>query len=199
MLKLTPFADVLRLAWYAARGGQDDALREIETHLERLDPLRRLGADIDQRIQDAAMLEAAGVPSEDVPVIAKIWSRGTLTAEDLHQLHARGINVQPAVDWARRTGRPTPAPAASVEPPRLIEEVASKSVQYMVQGPLGTREVPALGDWAFEEEPVARRRVRHITQTWLGRHPDGRLLPTAADDREISLVEREEPGPWEAI
>lgn len=105
MLNLSPLADVGRLLWYVIRGGQRDAVDEIVTHLERLDPLRVLGADIDQRIRDASMLEAAGVPSPDVALIAKIWAQGHLGAQELHQLHERGINVAPAVDWARRTGR----------------------------------------------------------------------------------------------
>ncbi|MBW1639259.1 hypothetical protein G3H63_09270 [Microbacterium resistens] len=197
MLNLTPLADVLRLVWYAVRGGQQDALDEVESHLERLDPLRKLGADIDQRIQDAAMLEAAGVPSEDVPVIAKIWASGALTAEELHQLHERGINVAPAIDWARRTAKQTRPATSPAGPPVVIDRAVVVGVEYLVQGAIGIRHLPVGGSWTAGERPFMSRTVRQVTERWLGRWPTGRVLPTSAGEPEITEVELPaEYGPW---
>jgi hypothetical protein len=57
------------------------------------------------RRRDVAILEAAGVTPDDVALFAKIRVQGYLGSQELHQLHARGIDVSPAVDWARSTGK----------------------------------------------------------------------------------------------
>lgn len=73
---------------------------ELDAALNRL---RALGADIPTRINDAAILEAAGVPSEDVALIAKVWAKARLDAEDIHMLWSRGIDVRPVTEWVARS------------------------------------------------------------------------------------------------
>lgn len=77
-----------------------DEVDELGATLARL---RALGADIPTRINDAAILEAAGVPSEDVALIAKVWAKARFDAEDIHVFFERGIDVRPVTEWVARS------------------------------------------------------------------------------------------------
>lgn len=103
--------------------------------------------------------------------------------------------------WLATIGGSGAADASSyvespVPVPKLLDRDVSKQVEYMVRGPLGTREVPSGETWGFEEKPVARRVVTKTTERWLGRHPEGTLLSTSAQEDEISEVVHVDQGLW---
>ena len=94
MMSIPPLGQTMRIAGYALRGGQEDALNELREQYKRLETLTALGADVDARIRDAEMLEMAGVPSDLIPLIARIWASGRITARDAHHLRAEhGITI----------------------------------------------------------------------------------------------------------
>lgn len=56
--------------------------------------IRALGDDPDERLRQAEILAAAGVPGEMVTLLAQIWTRGLLDTEALSQM-ARHVQVLP--------------------------------------------------------------------------------------------------------
>ena len=98
MKVLEALFDAWRLFW-------DDVFGTFRATLDDTDPLdrlRALGADVEQRIRDATTLEAAGVPSDDVAIVAKIWASARLDVQTIHLMRVRGIDIQPVIDWVRR-------------------------------------------------------------------------------------------------
>lgn len=69
---------------------------EPEPEMEGITKLKALGASpqtIAERVNQAAMLEASGASADQINVALKVFTTGSVTAEDLNQFARRGIKV----------------------------------------------------------------------------------------------------------
>ncbi len=101
----------------------------------RLEPLKRLGADIDRRLDHARMLEAAGVSDELVMWLVKVAATMQITGQDLNQIayHGIGLNIRDATDAGHAVALEREAVAVWLErrlPPALIETLGDYSANF---------------------------------------------------------------------
>lgn len=92
---------------------------------EGMEKLRRLGADIPARLEDAALLEASGASSDLVALIARAASMAKLDADAFVLLPERGISTAEITEWIARAVNAK----ASHERNAVHEEVLAAAVE----------------------------------------------------------------------
>lgn len=92
--------EVLRACWRGLKGGvRNYFFPHRVAHLtldealvaEFCQKMRAMGIGVEESLEGAAMLAAAGASLEQIRVLAKIMATARITAQDLHQLERLGI------------------------------------------------------------------------------------------------------------